>query len=242
MVLISLVAFFLLVNFLIRTSFVDASSGTVVEVLPNDISADVGQSFTINITVLNVQNLYGLDVIVEWDSSVLQLLNIDIRLGYTDTDGVLYNSTPTSSPYIVKNSTLDGQYEIAATSEAPAPSFNGTGNIVRLTFKVINSGDSSIDLEPPSPSIYLLWDYPPPDREPRISLPIPHSTVGGQFSTTVAEIPNLDLLLVFVLLTASVAVLSEKTKRKHAPPFVLDGTKQDLLTEGKAYIRGCRAG
>jgi hypothetical protein len=225
-------------NFLIRTSFVRASQGTVVEVLPSAISADVGQSFTINITVANVQNLYGLDVTVDWGSSVLQLVKIDVRLGHTDTDGVLYNSSLTSSPYIVVNSTLDGQYEIAATSEAPAPSFNGTGNIVRLTFKVIDSGNSSIDFIQSQ-----LRDYPPPDREPRISEPIPHSAVGGRFSTMsmVPEIPNLALLLAFTLLTASTVALSKKAARKRELSTVFDDAKQDLLTEGKAYIRGCWA-
>jgi hypothetical protein len=221
-------------NFLIRTSLVQASQETVVEVLPNEISADVGQSFAINVTVLDVQNLYGLDVTVDWNSSVLQLANIDVRLGHTDTDGVLYNSSSTSSPYIAVNSTLGNQYEIAATSEAPAPSFNGTGNIVRITFKVIGSGYSSIDLES------QLYDYPPPDREPRISLPIQHSTVGGQFTTTVLEIPNSTILLVFTLLTLSALALSKKTTRKRVFPTVLNDTKKDLLTVGKALIRGCR--
>jgi hypothetical protein len=235
-ILISLFALFLPMNFLIRTSFVRASQGTVVEVLPSEISADVGQSFTINITVANVQNLYGLDVTVDWESSVLQLVKIDVRLGHTDTDGALYNSSLTSSPYIVVNSTLDSQYEIAATSEAPAPSFNGTGNIVRLTFKVIDSGDSSIDFIQSQ-----LSDYPPPDREPRISQPIPHSTIGGQFSTTVPEIPNLALFLGFAFLTASTLALSKKTARRRAHSIVLDDTKQGLLIDEKAYIRECDA-
>jgi hypothetical protein len=210
-IMMSLFAFLLPLNFLIRTNVGGASQGTVVEVLPNEVSTDVGQSFAINITVADVQNLYGLDVTVNWNSSVLQLVNVDLRLGYTDTDGVLYNSSLTSSPYIILNSTQDDRYEIAATSTAPAPSFYGTGNIVRITFRVVNLGYSNIGLES------QLRDYPPPDREPRISLPIEHSTVGGYFSTTVAEIPSSIILLAFTLLTASALVLSKKTSRKRAP-------------------------
>jgi hypothetical protein len=234
-ILISLFALLLPLNSLIRTSSVRASQGTVVEVLPNTISADVGQLFAINITVLDVQNLYGLDVTVDWNSSVLQLVNIDLRLGHTDTDGVLYNSSLTSSPYIAVNSTQGGHYEIAATSEAPAPSFSGTGNIARITFNVTAPGHSSIDLGS------QLYDYPPPDREPRISWPIPHSTVGGQFSTTVEEIPNSAILLAFALLTVSALATSKKTIGKRAPPSVLHDTKQDFLTKRKTYAGGCRA-
>jgi hypothetical protein len=209
-------------------NIVRASEGTVVEVLPDVVSANVHQSFTINITVLDVQNLYGLDVTADWNSSVLQLVNVDVRLGHTDTDGVLYNSSLTSAPFIIVNSTQAGRYEIAATSEAPAPSFNGTGNIVRITFNVTRSGNSSIGLES------QLSDYPPPDREPRLSLPIEHSTVGGQFSTTVVEIPNSAILLAFAAITVSALGLSKKTFRKRAIPPGHDDTKQDLLAEDKA--------
>lgn len=209
-------------SFLARASAVRAAEGTVVEVLPNLVTADVGQSFVINVTVVDVQNLYGLDVTVNWNSTVLQLTEIDVRLGDTDTDGVLYNSSATTSPYIVINSTQDGQYEIAGTSMAPAPSFNGTGNIVQLTFKVINSGNSTFGLNSE------LYDDPPPDRMPRISLPIDHTQVDGQFTTTVAEIPDSVALLIFVLLTVAVVAVSWKVKRK-----IADSSAFDL--QNKAY-------
>jgi hypothetical protein len=228
-----LLALFLPMNFLIRTSFVQASQGTVVEVLPSAISADVGQSFTINITILSVQNLYALDVTVTWNSSVLQLVDVDVRLAPTDTDGVLYNSS-LAPVYIETNSTYPGNYEIAATSLYPAPPFNGTGNIVRITFTVTGSGYSSIDLTKSQ-----LWDYARV-RDPPISMPIEHSTVGGQFNTTIAEISNAAILVVFALVTVWALVLSEKTARKHAHPAVLDYTKQGLLAEEKALIRRCR--
>jgi hypothetical protein len=225
--IIPILLFVLSLNSLIRTSFVQASQGAVVGMVPNSISAAVGQPFAISITVLGVQNLYGLEVNVDWNSSVLQLVNVDIRLGHTDTDGVLYNSSLTSLPYIAVNSTQVGHYEIAATSEAPAPSFNGTGNIVRITFNVIDYGYSSIDLRS------QLYDYPPPDRDPRISLPVQHSTVGGQFTTAVAEIPNSAIFLAFTLLTVSALALSKKTTRKRALSSIPDDTKQDLSTEEK---------
>lgn len=209
-ILIALFVLFSSSNLIIRTNVVRGSPETAVEVVPHASTADVGQSFTINITVLNVQNLYGVEATVNWNSSVLELSNVDIRLGNTDTDGALYNTSSTSPPFIAENSTQDGQYAIAATSTAPAPSFNGSGNIVRLTFNVTNSGYSNIDLES------QLYDYPPPDREPRISLPIQHTTIDGQFSTTVAEIPDSAILLVFTVLTVSALVLSKKMTKKRA--------------------------
>jgi hypothetical protein len=217
-ILTSIFVLFLALNFLIRTSF---AQGTVVEVLPSSSSGEVGQSFAINIMVVDVQNLYAVDVIVNWNSSVLQLVNIDVRIAPTDTDGVLYN------PFIAVNSTYPGYYEISATSQGPYP-FNGTGNIVIIAFSVIGSGYSSINLTKSE-----LWDYGKV-RQSGISMPIDHSTVGGQFSATVVEIPDSAIFLAFTVLTVSALVLSRKMSKKVRLRHVFDGIKQDLLTEGKA--------
>jgi hypothetical protein len=226
--LVALFALFSSLTLPIRTSVVRGSPETAVQVVPYANTAGVGQVFTINITVLNVQNLYGIEATVKWNSSVLELNSIGIRLGHTDTDGVLYNTSSTSPPFIAENSTQNGQYAIAATSTAPAPSFNGSGNIVRITFKVTNSGHSNIDLES------QLQDYPPPDRQPRVSLPIQHTTTGGQFDTTVAEIPNSAILLVFTVLTVSALLLSKKITRKRAPASVFE-LKTRFINEVKGY-------
>lgn len=187
---------------LVRSGTVQASPEAVVEVLPSSNSAQVGQTFTVNVTIVDVQNLYGVEATVNWNSSILQLANFDIRFG--EADGVLYN------PFSPINSSQEGKLSVASTSVPPALPFNGSGNIVRITFNVTNSGNSSIGLES------QLYDYPPPDREPRVSMPIEHSTVGGQFSTTVVEIPDSVVLLAFTVLTVSALVLSKKMIRKRA--------------------------
>jgi hypothetical protein len=213
MVLIALFVLFSFSSLFILSNVGQGSFETAVKAVPYASTAGVGQSFIINITVLNVQDLYGVEATVKWNSSVLGLTNVDIRLGHTDVDGVLYNTSSTSPPFVAENSTQDGQYAIAAASIASAPSFNGSGNIVRITFNVINPGYSNIDLES------QLYDYAPPDREPRVSLPIQHTTIGGQFNTAVAEIPNSAILLVFMVLTVSALMLSKKMTRKRALTF-----------------------
>ena len=208
MILTSMFALFLALNFLVQAGF---AQGTVVEILPSTVSADVGQSFAINVTVVNVQNLYAVYVIVSWNSSVLQLVNVDVRLAPADADGVLYNSSGDSVLIEKNNLTSPGSYEISATSVGPAPPFNGTGNIVIITFNVTSSGYSSIDLTESQ-----LWNYAL-DNEPPISMQIDHSTVGGQFSTTtIAEIPDSPILLVFMVVTVSALVISKKMTRKRA--------------------------
>ena len=191
----------LLMPLLIQIAVVRAAPETVVRVEPYTSSANVGETFTINITVVDVQNLYGIEVTLYWNSSILKAVNTDVRLG--QTSGVLYNPI-----YIVENSTQKGKYVLAGTSTAPAPSFSGSGNIVRITFNVANLGNCKLDLET------QLYDYPPPDREPRISLPIEHTTIDGFFGAAIPEIPNITILLTFMILTALGAIFSQKTLLK----------------------------
>jgi hypothetical protein len=186
--------------FIIQVAVVQATPETIVKVEPSVSSADVGEIFTIKIMVLDVQNLYGVEVNLYWNSSILEPVNIDIRLN--ETDGVLYNPI-----YTAENSTQKGKYILVATSMNPAPPFNGSGNIVKVTFNVTNSGNSILHLET------QLYDYPPPDREPRISFPIEHTTIDGSFSV-IPEFPSIIIPLLFMVLTIFAVILSKKISRK----------------------------
>jgi hypothetical protein len=65
---------------LIPTAFPQGSSNTKVEVKPASTNALLGNIITINITVSNVQNLYGVDVTLFWDPLVLTIQNVNLRL------------------------------------------------------------------------------------------------------------------------------------------------------------------
>lgn len=179
------------------------AAATVVKVDPNVSSANVSETFTINITVQEVQNLYGLEETLDWNASVLNAVSIDVRLG--QAGGALYNSV-----YIVENSSTPGNYRLAATCVNPTPPFNGTGTIATITFQVINQGNSTLNLTS------KLYDYPPPDREPRVSLPIDHTIISGLFEQVIPEMPNqplLALLLLFAASTTALIILTKRTKR-----------------------------
>jgi hypothetical protein len=201
-----LLASIFLMSSIIQTNTVQAAPETIIEVDPDIISANVSETFTINIKVIDVQNLYSVEVTLYWNSFLLKLENIDIRLG--QADGVLYNPI-----YIVENSTREGKYTLAAMSYVPAPSFNGSGNIVRITFNAINLGDSKFDLAETQ-----LYDYPPPDREPRISMPIEHITIDGFFNI-IPEILSTTILIILLILTTLAVVLSKKISKKTSQQF-----------------------
>jgi len=193
-------ASFLLISLPTQMTFAQAAPETVVRIDPYATSANVGEHITAKITVADVQNLYGVEVILYWSTSILEVVNIDVRLG--QADGVLHNSI-----YIAENSTQEGKYVLAATSIAPAPSFNGSGNIVRITFNVTNLGDSKLDLET------QLYDYPPPDREPRISWPIEHIIIDGLVNV-IPEFPQIIILSLLMVLIIFAIILSRKFNEK----------------------------
>jgi len=154
------------------TSSVYATAETAIKVEPSASTAHVGETFTIAISVTDVENLYGVEVILRWDASVLHIVNVDVRLGIEDhADGVLH--TPIY-PYVNETKEAEGKYTLVASSGAPASSFYGTGNIVKMTFNVTRAGTTKLDIEkselagkPPNPSA----------SAPRIM----HSTMDGFF-------------------------------------------------------------
>ncbi|MEM1540402.1 MAG: cohesin domain-containing protein [Candidatus Bathyarchaeia archaeon] len=192
----------MLTYYSILISAAQNSGETIVKVDPSTISVDKGEKFTVNVTVIDVQNLYGVEIVVRWNASLLQLVSVDIRLGVNShPDGVLYE------PFMNITQENIGEYLIAATSYTPAPPFNGSGNIIRMTFQAIDDGESVIDLET------KLYDYPPPDREPRESLPIPHTTIDGNV-TIIPEFSNMIIpVMVLILVTVILTLLTRNQKR-----------------------------
>ena len=119
---------------------------TTVSVSPQTSTPTVGQTITINIQLSNVQNLYGVDVTVDYNSAILQLTNQQPDLGTSavSNGGVLYGSPVTTdinslvSGGLYYNTSLStsSEYHIFATSAGSAQPFTGSGTIATLTFKV----------------------------------------------------------------------------------------------------------
>jgi len=152
-----------------------ASPDTIVKVEPYANAALVGGTFTASIAVTDVQNLYGLEVTVSWNASVLNIVGVNVRLGIeSHPDGVLHEIPGIAPINLYQNETIQGQgkYVLAASSSAPAASFNGSGNLVRLTFNVKNRGNTRLALET------RLADRPPPGG---VSSPITHTSMSGVF-------------------------------------------------------------
>ncbi len=206
----------------------EASSETSVQVEPTVSYANVSETFAVNITVVNVENLYGLEVSLFWSASVLQATTIEICLGVeSHPDGVLHEREELPHIFIAENSLSQeqGRYRLSATSLSPAPSFNGSGTMFRVTFNVTSAGSSTLDLHS------LLYDRAQPDE---ISEQIDHVTIDGSFEI-VSEVLNVTSLIAFLVLVSLTTIVS-KRRRLPRREAVTDGqcqAKQDLLVDAK---------
>ncbi len=188
------------------------TSNTKVNLVPAQNSTREGDTIAFNLTISNVVNLYAIDVIVDWNSTVLQLQNVSLQLGVqTHPGGTLYGepvSTSITPGGIYTNTTqTQSEYQLVATSVAPADSFNGSGTIATLTFNVTSAGNTQITLQSD------LADHPQPGET--TSDPIPHTDSGAQVeAAAIPEFPQVIMVTVIVIAATATALLMRKGRRK----------------------------
>ncbi len=145
---------------------------TTVAVSPQTSTPVVGQTLTINIQLNNVQNLYGVDVTLNWNPAYLSLKTnqsfVDVK---TYPNGIL--NDPVSVVEDTATQTT-GEYHLVATSYSPATGFSGSGTIATLTFTVTSAGQSSLTLSS------TLANYAPGGT----SEPITHTDISGTVDAT----------------------------------------------------------
>jgi hypothetical protein len=174
-----------------------------VNVVPSSSTPLLGETFTINITISNVQNLYALDVTLRWNATVLQVLNVNSRLGVeSHPDGVLHEVLPNAEIDIIEEtvSAEVGEYHIAATSVNPASSFSGSGNTAILTFNVTSLGNTALELESE------LADYPASGEPANL---IEHINHVGTVNI-IPEFPSIIAVGLFLAFATTVVVFSKK--------------------------------
>jgi hypothetical protein len=199
--------FGLLVLFPIQAVSSQASGSTTVSVVPFSGTPLLGEVFTVNITISNVQNLYGLDVTLRWNASVLQVLSVNSRLGVeSHPDGVLHKISPNAEIEVAEDSLFQsaGEYHVVATSVNPAPAFSGSGNVAIVTFNVTSLGYSGLDVESE------LADFPASGEPANL---IEHKDVAGSV-TVIPEFPSM-IGVASILVLATVAVAFSKKQLKH---------------------------
>ncbi len=188
------------------------ASGTTVAVIPSAASPQLGQTLKVNITVTNVQNLYAVDVILLWNTSALNVLKVDSRLGVESfPDGVLHNDIQ----FVQNDSSQDtGECHLVATSVAPAAAFSGSGNIVIISFNVTALGHSDLVLQT------QLADF-----QGGSSNSINHTDLNGTVDSSIPEFPSVAVFALFLLLVTLTLVVSRRLMKRN----VFDGSLTQKL-------------
>lgn len=121
------------------------AADTTIEVEPQEVQAHIGEEFNITIRVVDIQNLYGVGIFLQWNSSILSATKSYVRFGVEDyPDGILHKPI---LPVADKINQTTGEYSVAAASFTPAGSFNGTGTVAILTFNVTGMGSSELKID-----------------------------------------------------------------------------------------------
>ena len=150
------------------------TSTTTVTVTPQTSTPVVGQTITISITLNNVQNLYGIDVKLNWNTALLSFQTNSNQTFLGVSNGVL---NPQISVVLDSASQATGEFHLVATSVSPATGFSGSGTIATLKFTVTGAGKSSLTLNS------TLADYAPGG----ISEPIAHNDLSGTVDATASS-------------------------------------------------------
>ncbi|MGD6805449.1 MAG: cohesin domain-containing protein [Candidatus Bathyarchaeia archaeon] len=197
---VKIALFTVLLFSLASTCFVYAASAETMSVKAEASSSEpkVGDTLTVNVKISNAQDIFGLDVTVDWNPDVLQFISATPQLGVeSHPGGVLHEST--DYPIDTQdNSNTAGEYHLLATAQgASTAGFTGSGTIVTLTFNVTSTGSTGLSLDVELAQL----------GNTEIIVP---STSVDTVNATIPEFPTT--LLIVAILVAAAATIIASTK------------------------------
>jgi hypothetical protein len=182
-----------------------AQSNTVVRAVASSSQPRIGDTLTVNITISNVQNLFGVDVTLSWNTTVLSVTNAKSLLGVeTHPEGVLHESG--SDTLLVAEDAASqetGQYTLTATSVGSASAFSGNGIIATVTFNVTGTGPTGLSVESE------LSDKPAAGQT---------SNTADAVGAVVPEFPSIIIVGFLIVAATAALVVSKKHLNKTAKP------------------------
>ena len=175
-----------------------AQQATVSVVPASYTVSAVGTSFTVNVTVQNVEDLYGWALKIYYPNDVLNGTNV--------TEGSFLKTGGFSTVFIDVNFTddynaTDGVVNVLCTRTGNVLGENGTGTLATITFKSVSTG---------GPQTLHLADIELSDSNLGA---IPFSQVDGK----VTVLPELSTVLILPLLVASATVALVLRKKIKQP-------------------------
>jgi hypothetical protein len=216
----------ILVFTIVSACFVYAvfAQSTLVRAEASASQPHVGDTLTINIKISDAQNLYGVDITLNWNTATLKLVSATPQLGVESHPGGVLHETSSYPIELVNNdaSQIDGEYHLLATSTgSTTPAFTGSGTVATLTFTVTSTGDTGLALNDDKVELSQLAS------DGTINLVTPTTTVDpvtpinagvsvspSASATPVPEFPTT--IIIAVLITLAFAAVSTKLVKNRA--------------------------
>jgi hypothetical protein len=205
---VSKIVLTILIFTLIMVSFasVVSAQSTVVRAEASTSQPKVGDTLTVKITISNAQNLFGIDVTLYWNSSVLQLVSATPQLGVESHSGGVLHESSNYPIEVVNNdaSQSSATYHLIATSTGSStPAFTGSGTIAIVTFTVSATGSTALALSDVEISIKGSSDVVTP------------STSVDSVNPIIPEFPTVTIIVLFLFIaTASIAISTKLLERR----------------------------
>ncbi len=113
------------------------SGNTTVNIVPVNMTTTPGQNFSINVTVTNVFDLYGWEVKINWDHSLLNLVG-SVEGPFLSSHGATFFTSAVN--LTTGNLVLDG------TLLGLVPGVSGSGTLAFVTFQATTVGQCVLNL------------------------------------------------------------------------------------------------
>ncbi len=115
------------------------ATATTVNVFPSTVAANVGQNFTIDVTIADVLDLYGWEFELRWNPALLDAVTViegNFLNGGAERETFPWSIINNTAGYLLAYCTLLGDL----------PGVNGSGTLATVEFLVEDAGESVLDL------------------------------------------------------------------------------------------------
>ena len=129
-----------------------AQSQAMLRVSPSTLEVKVGKQTTVDVEAAQVSDLYGVEIHISFDPSVLEVVDAD-----STQEGVQIEPGTFPSPdFVVRNAANNqgGTIDYAATQLPPSKPSDGDGVVARITFLAKRTATSQVHFDQ-----FLLADY-----------------------------------------------------------------------------------
>lgn len=122
---------------------------TIISIQPATQTIGLGETTTVDVQVQNVSNLFGVDLRLSFDPSIVQVVDSNPLVPDNQVEPGAFLDISGGKGFVVENSADNtaGTIAYAATLLSPAEPVSGSGPLIRITFQGVAPGTSAVTLE-----------------------------------------------------------------------------------------------